>query len=254
MFARVRAELERARSADRLSALTAVALVVIPWALLVFVGTLLAVSATRSLGTSLLMENGPVELATFLAFLTGGVMGLILAHQARGRPQGPLIARWYRIWAILFLVAAMEEISWGQWIFGFKPPAAIQAVNMQKELNLHNLPGVEELDEYLVLGAGLAGLVGVRWSGKNRLGLGVPAILASSFLAITVTTGLDLLTYQFSIQKRFDEILVWLIEVVEMLLGLSGMLYVWLNARRLHGQWSRADSGRAENTGARPAS
>ncbi len=37
-----------------------------------------------------------------------------------------------------FLVAG-EELSWGQWIFGWSTPEALAAVNLQNETNAHNL-------------------------------------------------------------------------------------------------------------------
>lgn len=41
--------------------------------------------------------------------------------------------------ASLFLFAALEEISWGQRIFGIETPNLIQDVNVQRELTIHNL-------------------------------------------------------------------------------------------------------------------
>lgn len=39
----------------------------------------------------------------------------------------------------VFFVAAAEEVSWGQRIFGIETPNLIKEVNVQKELTLHNL-------------------------------------------------------------------------------------------------------------------
>ena len=41
--------------------------------------------------------------------------------------------------ALLFLLATFEEISWGQRIFGIETPNLIKDVNVQKELTIHNL-------------------------------------------------------------------------------------------------------------------
>ncbi len=41
--------------------------------------------------------------------------------------------------ALLFFVAMGEEISWGQRIFGLETPEALKSVNLQGELNLHNI-------------------------------------------------------------------------------------------------------------------
>ncbi|MET0201749.1 MAG: hypothetical protein ABW245_07835, partial [Gaiellaceae bacterium] len=40
---------------------------------------------------------------------------------------------------LLLLFAAGEEISWGQRIIGFRPPALFLEHNFQQESNLHNL-------------------------------------------------------------------------------------------------------------------
>ncbi|WP_394692090.1 hypothetical protein [Hyphobacterium sp.] len=37
------------------------------------------------------------------------------------------------------IVIAGEEMSWGQWIFGWSTPETLAAVNLQNETNLHNL-------------------------------------------------------------------------------------------------------------------
>jgi len=41
--------------------------------------------------------------------------------------------------AAVFFVAAAEEVSWGQRIFGVETPNLIKDVNVQKEITLHNL-------------------------------------------------------------------------------------------------------------------
>jgi hypothetical protein len=41
--------------------------------------------------------------------------------------------------ALLYFFGAAEEISWGQRIFGIEQPGALAEVNVQQELNIHNL-------------------------------------------------------------------------------------------------------------------
>ena len=50
---------------------------------------------------------------------------------------------WYWGYAALFFFNCGEEISWGQRIFGIATPAKLERVNVQQELNLHNLVGVD---------------------------------------------------------------------------------------------------------------
>jgi len=40
---------------------------------------------------------------------------------------------------IIFLFIALEEISWGQRIFGLETPSRLSQLNLQNELNIHNI-------------------------------------------------------------------------------------------------------------------
>ncbi len=64
--------------------------------------------------------------------------------------------------AILFLFVAMEEISWGQRIFGIETPETIAEINEQDELNIHNL----HTDLFHVL----------LWAGSLSLGVILPLL------------------------------------------------------------------------------
>lgn len=48
-------------------------------------------------------------------------------------------AIWAFCFALLCFFALGEELSWGQHIFGFDTPSAINEINAQRELNLHNI-------------------------------------------------------------------------------------------------------------------
>ena len=45
----------------------------------------------------------------------------------------------YTILTFLLTFVAIEEISWGQRIFGFENPEFMKAHNVQQEINIHNL-------------------------------------------------------------------------------------------------------------------
>lgn len=81
-------------------------------------------------------EDGPFEFATFACYL---IAGLIFVIHARRLPDR-------RIWsaglALLFLLVAGEEISWGQRMLGFQTPPTLEQLNLQRETTLHNLPGL----------------------------------------------------------------------------------------------------------------
>jgi hypothetical protein len=84
------------------------------------------------------VEDGPVENATAIFLL---VSSLVLALNAvrlttRLRIIATLLTAFY---ALMFFVAAGEEISWGQRIFGWQSSDFFLTHNSQAETNLHNL-------------------------------------------------------------------------------------------------------------------
>lgn len=105
----------------------------------------------------LIQEDGPLEWATFWGFLLAG--GLWLRQLQSGQRN---------VWRLIYLVSlgfgclllAMEEISWGQRLFGYLPPEKFLADNFQQEFNVHNF--ADTGTRQLLLGAVLLG-PGVLW-------------------------------------------------------------------------------------------
>lgn len=81
-------------------------------------------------------EDGPVEWATFVAFVLAAAWFVVVV---RKRGSGWLFTTACLLLAAFCLVVAGEEISWGQRLFGFKPPDVFLERNFQQELNLHNV-------------------------------------------------------------------------------------------------------------------
>jgi hypothetical protein len=125
----------------------------------------LIVVASSSVDTyvAISQEDGSVEWATFLSFVLAA--GFLVAVVRKASPS-----RWFQgacvLLALFCLAVAGEEISWGQRLFGFKPPDIFLERNFQQELNLHNVLmregglGVKIESKHLVmliaLGFGLA--------------------------------------------------------------------------------------------------
>ena len=82
-------------------------------------------------------EDQALEWASFWSFfVAGGVFAVAAWRQHRRVGALP----WFLVGLALFCVfVAMEEISWGQRVFGHRPPDYFLAENYQQELNLHNL-------------------------------------------------------------------------------------------------------------------
>lgn len=94
--------------------------------------------ASEGLYEVLVAEDGLVENLQFLLFLVSGILaGVTALRLARA-------SLWVHCWlywllAIALVVVAMDEISWGQRLLGIETPDALQEVNLQGELTIHNL-------------------------------------------------------------------------------------------------------------------
>ena len=91
-------------------------------------------------------EDGIVEVISALCFLCASCVSFLTVKRIR-RGQRPLAtvqrrqAGWHALMGVFFFLCCGEEISWGQRIFGFETPDAIAEINVQSEVNLHNMLG-----------------------------------------------------------------------------------------------------------------
>ncbi len=83
-------------------------------------------------------EDGPVEYGTALFLLVASI--ILAAHAVslwRGGRHGAALLT--AVYALIFFMAAGEEVSWGQRIIGWESGEFFQQNNKQEETNLHNL-------------------------------------------------------------------------------------------------------------------
>jgi hypothetical protein len=100
-------------------------------------------------------EDGPVEYAGFAAFLGASVLAFVAASRIRRAHRLAFAAA---VLGAVLVVAAGEEISWGQRLFGTETPAVLVDGNRQDELNLHNIDGLQRkaiIAQLAVAGAGV---------------------------------------------------------------------------------------------------
>lgn len=89
-------------------------------------------------------EDGPMENFSALYFLLCSLSSLFLFFKScnkTGQRNG-----WFLVLALLFFVFCGEEISWGQRIFDIQTPERWKKINVQQELNFHNLIYVNPYD------------------------------------------------------------------------------------------------------------
>ncbi|MBW2241155.1 MAG: hypothetical protein JRH01_04150 [Deltaproteobacteria bacterium] len=99
-----------------------------------------------------LQEDGAVEWLSFWAFLLASAVNLVAAMRQRQQTQR---LPWFLGGLALFcFFVAMEEISWGQRVLGFRPPTYFLEHNFQQEANFHNVvdTGLRKLALTAVIG------------------------------------------------------------------------------------------------------
>lgn len=182
----------------------------------------------------MLEENHPIEMLSFVFLLAGGVLGLSLAGRAKRMGERPLVSNFYLVFALGLLLAAMEEIAWGQKLLGFDSSALWKSLNRQGETTLHNMPGMHGRTEILRLVFGLGGIAGIFLTAGRRLRpIAAPRLLWPWFAVITVHAGIDYYADLVRIDRDFDFLIRHTSELVELLIGAAGFLYVLLNWARL---------------------
>jgi hypothetical protein len=181
--------------------------------------------ATRRAAEWLMHEDYPVEDLTFLALLAASVVGfrLALRHRRAGAPR--LEWLFWLVLAVGLFVVAMEEISWGQWIFFWKTPTALERVNRQDETNLHNLAGLWGKSDWMRLTFVVGGFVGLFVDRIPRFRrLATPRVLSGTLVLLLVyvliDAGNDLVSVPWFF-LTFNPMSEW----VEMLIGLTGLAY-----------------------------
>ena len=92
--------------------------------------------AAPDLAETLTVEDGAFENVTALLYLFAAIAFVV------GARRGTSGRGWLLLLAAASFFVAGEEISWGQRIIGFATPDAIADVNVQDEVNLHNIEGI----------------------------------------------------------------------------------------------------------------
>lgn len=215
-------------------------IVVFPFAIFMLVGFLLVVPFTRQSAIWLLQENHPIEILSVIFLLVGSLRGAMLALRVYGHGETTLCVGFYLAFALGLLFTAMEEVAWGQKVINFETPSVWKELNAQGEMTLHNVHGLQGRSEIFRLTFGLGGLIGVWVARKPALRkIAAPGMLLSWFLVISGHSIVDMFNDVVPVQKDFDAAIYRLSELIEMLIGMAGFLYVELNARRLATEWRK---------------
>jgi hypothetical protein len=202
-------------------------------------------------GWQIIFENGPVEMTTFVAFIVGGVLGLVAARTARRTGLGATIVTLLYVFSIGWLFAGMEEVSWGQSLWEFATPAGWAQVNLQDETNIHNMLDLQYYHPVLLFIIACGGILFTLWGDWRRNDiLRVPAG-SRMCLAISFVLGaVDVITDHISFGTRVDTVIGMLEEVNEMTVSIFGLMFAAAVLRRVA---ARANAPRAPATNESPA-
>lgn len=170
-----------------------------------------------------IQEDAHVEWASFWAFLLASVLFAVSAAQRRRATPAP---HWFLFGLAFFsLWVALEEISWGQRLLGYRPPAYFLEHNFQQELNLHNVVSTPLRILALmgiILGYGVVLPLGMRLPGVgrrlHRIGVVAPPV---------VVVPAFLVTFMLYVWSPWFDSGEW----VELMLGLGFLFSAWCSAR-----------------------
>jgi hypothetical protein len=225
-----------AEGAAGLSSRTRAAIVVAPIAITVACLALCVPPAGRRFYDWVISENKPVEMATFVLALAAAIMAVRLALVLIRRAAAPFAGVFYVLFALGMFFIGMEEISWGQQIFGWETPPDWGQANAQNETTLHNLGPFQGKNDILRFGFGFGGLIGVALAAvlPPRFRVLFPhRALVSWFLIIAGVSAAQVyvdLAPSGPLAGPLGK-LGRLAEVVEMLISIAAVLYLWINLR-----------------------
>lgn len=117
----------------------------------------------------LIREDGLVEYASAGVW----VLAALLMLYRLGHPDSCRLNGGYRLvnlvgLAVLFIVCGGEEISWGQRILGLETPRVLDEINVQHEINLHDVGSISIFENLFFLIAVTFFLVVPYWWGRSR--------------------------------------------------------------------------------------
>lgn len=112
-------------------------LILIAVSIILLIGFVLALSNTASF-ESYVQEDGVIEWLTVLGLLAASAVS-IYRGASLAKQKSIFFTITNLLLGLLLFVAAGEEISWGQRLFGVETPEYFKENNLQGETNLHNL-------------------------------------------------------------------------------------------------------------------
>lgn len=203
--------------------------------------------------TDLMREDSIVESATSAFYFAAGWLAVLAARGLLRRDERLLGLLWSGL-AVALVIVGLEEISWGQRLFGVPTPELFEA-NVQHEMNLHNLPPIQRSLHAAYIATGLFGglgwaLLGGRGSARFRGRVGwlvprrwtfacfAPVAVFYALFDFTPARWIDAHGLRFGFVSSYDQ------EPAELLLSLGFLLFAAHVLARLKGYTGASDKRR----------
>lgn len=206
---------------------------------LLLVVSIMTLDPSSDLWNVLYQEDGVFESLTAVLFLIAAFLLAKAVFLVKGRLKEPGPVRWlslfYLFTALVFFVYAMEEISWGQRVFGWGTPSAFEG-NLQNETNLHNYIGYPFPFLYIYIGLAVVPLLVVvsiifsmydRWPILTNLVLPAPYLLG-----LGIIIGFIAVAY-YQEQELLEELLAFFVFFYSLRLSRVMPAYFGYSAPRL---------------------
>ena len=201
-------------------------------------------------------EDGVSEWWSVATYIAAALFSGAAAWRLRSAGH-PGLALFQSALAVLLLVGALEEISWGQRLFDWSTPQALEAINEQGETTIHNVERLDSAIYSLFFWGSVVALVG-------------GAVRAARHLAGRVTNT-DFILPSLVIAPALLMIIVWRVgdswtavnlprlimeafdygpqgsEVPEVLLGLCLLVYTYSSFKRSRMLSKPENAARSEN-------
>jgi len=208
-------------------------ILLLPFIIVFFFCAFLLLPPTHRMTLLMLKEKGLLDLLTLVFLITGGILGLRLVFQIKKHKKGLFVFWFYLAFSIGLLFTGMMEASWGEQFSRLELPPSMRDVNQQEDTTVNSLQILQNSLEVFPLTFGLVGLLGVWISNIRHLyKISSPYILLPWFMVIAFISAIDLSHDFYIFLPKLDDLVNNLEEVTEMLVGISGFLFVWLNTRR----------------------
>lgn len=112
-------------------------------------------------------EDGVLEWGQFYLYFLSAILAILLAIRFR---KNRILLVIYSLMAMAFLFISLEEISWGERIFGtgvVPIPEDLMSRNVQGEINFHNIDSIHSSIGYVYIAIGFVGCFA--WLGMSIL-------------------------------------------------------------------------------------